>query len=65
MGLVDYQYAKESSNISFSFFTQLLQDVAKFEAEIRSNKRKLGIFGKDEKKVPQLKFIIEVIKLSL
>ena len=63
--LVDYQDTKETSDTSFSFSTKSPQDVAKFEVELRGNKRELLIFGEKEEKFPHGNFITEVIKPSL
>ena len=48
--LVNYQDTKETSDTSFSFSTKSPQDVAKFEVELRGNKRELLIFGEEEEK---------------
>ena len=62
--LVDYQDAKESSNIPFSFFTQSLQDVAKFEFELRNNKKGTFDVRRGREKSPPGETLIEVIKPS-
>ena len=59
--LVDYLEVQEASNISFSFITESIHDISKFDTYLKNTKREHIKFKENEEKIPQSNFVIEAI----
>ena len=59
--LVNYLEVQEASNISFSFITESIHDISKFDISLKNSKRQHIKFKENEKKIPQFNFAIEAI----
>ena len=59
--LVNYLEVQEASNISFSFITESIHDISKFDISLKNSKREHIKFKENEKKIPQFNFAIEAI----
>ena len=60
--LTDYLGTQTHGNISFSFISESIQDLAKFEIHLLNGNGDRIKFAEQEQKVPQIKFAIEVIQ---
>ena len=57
--LVDYLEVQEPSNISFSFITESIHDISKFDIYLKNSEREHIKFKENEEKIPQFNFVIE------
>ena len=62
VGLVDYKEVKGAANTGFSFFTESVFDLAKFDIVLINNKRESIRFAYAEKEIPGVNFMIDVLK---
>ena len=56
--LVDYLEVQEASNISFSFITESVHDISKFDIYLKNSKREHIKFKENKEKIPQFNFVI-------
>ena len=59
--LVDYLNIQEPANTSFSFLTESIHDISKFDISLKNQNRELIRFGKGEQKIPQFNFAVDAI----
>ena len=60
--LVRYLDTREATNLSFSFLTDSIQNISKFDIKLKIHKRELKKFKEGEKKILQFNFSIDLIK---
>ena len=60
--LVRYLDTREATNLSFSFLTDSIQNISKFDIKLKIHKRELKKFKEGEKKILQFNFAIDLIK---
>ena len=60
--LVDCKEVNGATNTAFSFLTDSVYDLAKFDIVLINSKREPIRFAYSDKKFPQVNFIIEVLK---
>ena len=60
--LLDYKEVNGAANTAFSFLTESVYDLAKFNIVLTNSKRKPIRFAYTEKKIPQVNFIIHVLQ---
>ena len=59
--LVDYLNIQEPANTSFSFLTESIHDISKFDISLKNKIRELIRFGEGKQKIPQYNFAIDAI----
>ena len=59
--LVNYIDVQEPGNTSFSFFTESIYDISKFDISLKAKNREFKRFGECEQKIPQFNFAIDAI----
>ena len=59
--LVDYLNIQEPANTSFSFLTESIHDISKFDISLKNKNRELIRFSEGEQKIPQFNFAIDAI----
>ena len=60
--LVHYLDTREATDLSFSFLTDSIHDISKFDIALKNHKRELIKFKDGKQKIRQFNFIIDVIK---
>ena len=58
---VDYLNIQEPSNTSFSFLTESIHNISKFDISLKNKSREFIRFGEGEQKIPQFNFAIDAI----
>ena len=61
--LVDYLNIQEQANTSFSFLTESIHDISKFDISLENKYRELIRFSKGKQKIPQFNFAIDAINV--
>ena len=59
---VNYLDTREATDLSFSFLTDSIHDISKFDIALKNHKRELIKFKDGKQKIRQFNFIIDVIK---
>ena len=59
--LVDYLNPQEASNVSFSFLTESIDDISKFDIYLKNSKNEDIIFEEGGRKIPQFNFTINAL----
>ena len=59
--LVDYLNVQKASNLSFSFLTESIYDIYKFDKYLKNGKNEDIIFEEGEEKIPQFNFNIDTL----
>ena len=59
--LVDYLNAQEASNLSFSFLTESIFDISKYDIYLKNGKNEDIIFEEGGEKLPQFNFTIDAL----
>ena len=60
--LVNYLATRKATDLSFSFLTDSIHNISKFDIELKKHKREPIKFKDGEQKIRQFNFIIDVIK---